>query len=557
MQTTILRNDFFVAIGVNFLFLLLYVLLGQLMYGSLDDYFMSAVLTGAYGSSYDVHLYFINVVLGYLLKPLYWLFPDIGWYFFAELGGSFVSFVIISYLLLKKLKFRYRYEVLFFMLACLTPDFYYMLNFTQCATLYTAAGFLALLCGDIDKKKKLLTVGVVLFVAGFVMRKDAFYMGMPFLLMLLFIRVFIYRSLSKYTIMAVLVCVGVCIGLNNFDKAHYMTSDYKYYADYQPIRALFVDGDFYDREAIYDELEERGLHDLSFAAFSSWMFYDTDLYTLQKIKPLEKVVLHNIYQVNWAKMPIAIMKALSSRFMNTIAWCWVLFSLLLLLYADRKISFYPWLSVILVAMILGYLLMLNRVVYHVETGAWLYAAIGTIPFLSGECLDEKKCKPIIRSILLLLAVIFYAFTYYGQIVGAKTNLFTNPQYGDSYWLDFRKYAQAHVDDVFLLPLFEYQKEATIQNYAYKSIAPGSWANIIPLGFWNVNLPGMNQELQKRGVGNPLKDIVNDNVYVVTENKTSLIERYYSVFYEKKLVADTVQKIGELNILKFKESMPHE
>ena len=130
--------------------------------------------------------------------------------------------------------------------------------------------------------------------------------------------------------MAVLVCVGVCIGLNNFDKAHYMTSDYKYYADYQPIRALFVDGDFYDREAIYDELEERGLHDLSFAAFSSWMFYDTDLYTLQKIKPLEKVVLHNIYQVNWAKMPIAIMKALSSGFMNTIAWCWVLFSLLLL-----------------------------------------------------------------------------------------------------------------------------------------------------------------------------------------------------------------------------------
>ncbi len=557
MQMRLLKSDLSVALSMNFLFLLLYLIFGELMYGSLDDYFMSAVLTGAYGSSYDVHLYFINVVFGFILQPLYMLFPKVGWYFFAELGGTFASFVIISYLFLKRINQSFRKEALFLILACLTPDFYFMLNFTQCATLFTATGILAIICGDIDKRKLFWLVGVVMLSAGFVMRKDAFLMGMPFLLVPLLIRFFIQKKLSRYTIIAVLVCMGVTVALYKIDQSCYQSNDYKYYADYQPIRALFVDGNFYDREAIYDELEERGGSELFLSAYTTWFFYDTELYSIQNLNQLEIVTENNLYEVNWAKMPVAILNTLSKGFMNTNAWCWFFFSLLLIRFSEKKVALYPWVSLILAAICFGYLLMINRVVYHVETGVWLYAAISVVPFFRKDDSDEENAKPWVKMLLILIATLLYAATCYGQVIGLKTNLFTKPQYGDSYWLDFQKYVQSHQENVFLLPLFEYQKNATTQNYAYKSIAPGSWANIIPLGFWNVNLPGMKQELETRGVDNPLKDIVNDNVYVATENKVSLINRYYSVFYGKELQIDTVQKIGPLNILKFRQNPSYE
>ena len=56
------KSPLFLALCLNLFFLFLYLAFGQLRHGSLDDYFMSSVLTGAYGSSYDVHTYFINAI---------------------------------------------------------------------------------------------------------------------------------------------------------------------------------------------------------------------------------------------------------------------------------------------------------------------------------------------------------------------------------------------------------------------------------------------------------------------------------------------------------------
>lgn len=88
------KSPFVIAFCLNVLFFLLYLFLGQVKHGSLDDYFMSSVLTGAYGGEYDVHMYFVNAAYGYFLKPFYWLFPKVGWYFIFELIGTFAAFTL-------------------------------------------------------------------------------------------------------------------------------------------------------------------------------------------------------------------------------------------------------------------------------------------------------------------------------------------------------------------------------------------------------------------------------------------------------------------------------
>ena len=49
----VLQKPFPLALCLNILFFIIYLLFGIVHYGSLDDYFMSAIVTGAYGSEFD------------------------------------------------------------------------------------------------------------------------------------------------------------------------------------------------------------------------------------------------------------------------------------------------------------------------------------------------------------------------------------------------------------------------------------------------------------------------------------------------------------------------
>ena len=51
----LLEKNLLVAALLNFVLVLLSIFVCGEHYSSLDDYFMHSVLTGAYGSEYDVH----------------------------------------------------------------------------------------------------------------------------------------------------------------------------------------------------------------------------------------------------------------------------------------------------------------------------------------------------------------------------------------------------------------------------------------------------------------------------------------------------------------------
>ena len=120
-----IKNPFVLAIALNLVFLLAYLILGSCRFASMDDFFMSSILSGAYGGEYDVHLYFVNAIYGILLKPFYSICPFVGWYYIFEVVEVFASFTAITYILLTRLglKSGIRLSVLF--LACLSPLFYF------------------------------------------------------------------------------------------------------------------------------------------------------------------------------------------------------------------------------------------------------------------------------------------------------------------------------------------------------------------------------------------------------------------------------------------------
>lgn len=546
-------GSFAAALLANIIFLLLYLALGVVCHGSLDDYFMSCVLTGGYGSQYDVHMYFVNSAYGYFLKPFYLLFPKVGWYFLFEIFGTFAAFTTYTYFIIRKLGNKFGLPLALIMLAALTPNFYFQLSFTQCATAYTAAGILLFAIGDAERNNRFLVMGAFFLVAGSVMRWEGFLLGVPFLCVLLGLNYFPRRHICKSTIIIFCTAIAVLYGLKKYDEYLFSQGDYKYYAEYQGPRSFFGDGAFYDIESTRDELEERGMSSLDFSFARNWIFYDTENLNAKKLKPIIEIANRNLYEPNWAKMSMAFLIAVSRALTQTSSWCWAIFCILLIIIPSKKSNLYPWFSLSIVAISIGYLLLVNRIVAHVESGIWLYAVVCGIPFFYKEGiirnqLVEKRIQ-LITYIMIGFAALFAVLSISSQPLKTQWKIIETREV-DGDWKNFIDFTKKHPNDVFLLSFDRYKELGKVKDKPYRSIEPGSWQNIFPLGYWNMNLPAMRGELAKRGVNNPVKDIVNPNVYVVEEYPYPILLDFYDLHYHELISIDTVNSFGKIQLLKY-------
>jgi hypothetical protein len=442
------------------------------------------------------------------------------------------------------------------LLASLTPDFYFQLSFTQCATIYTAAGIVSFAFGVAESKKRFLVLGGLFCLAGSVMRYEGFLLGMPFLCLLLAVQFYSKRRIPLMAVVALCVAFASIWGLKEYNKSLFSEGDYKYYAAYQPIRAYFGDGAFYDQESTYDELEERGMSGHDFLMLKAWMFYDTDVFQVDSLKPIRDVAQNNLYKPNPKRMLVAFFLSISHALMRCSGWCWVLFCILLLFSPSKKANLYPWVSLGFIAVCIGYLLLVNRLVYHVESGIWLYAAMSAIPFMQKEIFTTntvflKKEKFFLLAISLMIAT--FAFIGVSNQGSLKTHfsLVETPEIPKD-WILFLEHAQKHPDDVFLLSFDRYKSLGSFKNPAYKAIEPGSWDNIFSWGYWNIHLPAMKSELAKRGVENPIRDIIHDNVYVMEDNKgIPFLQSFYEKHYHDSVRVDTVYTFGDLMLFKYR------
>ena len=103
----ILSSPMFLAVGINLIFFLLIVFFCDMKYEVSDDFIMASIMSGAYGDAPNPQMIFVNVIIGYLLLPLYYLFPQISWYFVAEVFLIFVSSTTVTYVLFEKLEKEY------------------------------------------------------------------------------------------------------------------------------------------------------------------------------------------------------------------------------------------------------------------------------------------------------------------------------------------------------------------------------------------------------------------------------------------------------------------
>ena len=449
------KIDLPVAIGINILFFLLFAILGVFRYGALDDYFMATVLTGAYGSEFDPHLVFVNGALAYCLMPLYYLFPSVGWFYIFEMASIFGSFTLFSYSLIRQLGFRLGVP-LAMLLSAVAIEFYASVSFTICAPLLAASGAILFVKGCVRERLLWLVAGGVLLVLGAMLRFQMFLLVIPFLGALLLWAHFPFNVVPKKSIIAFVLCGFVVYGVNAFDENLYKDSEYKYYKEYQYKRAFFGDGAHFDKEAISDELEERGMTPLDFKLLCAWNFYDTQVFSADSLDAIIKIANRNVYVENKQRLPAAVAMGISNAFTLNMAWCWFFVCVLILLFTGKKSRLYPWVSLALVVASYIYLLQLNRLVSHVEMGIWLYAAVMGIPLLQRDNAVARVSSKISSRLPIIVSLFAFVFLA-GTILSLpkedrNRTIFAVPEMS-SEWRGFLEYANNNIDDVYLLSFY--------------------------------------------------------------------------------------------------------
>jgi len=410
------------SIAINLFFLALCLIFGDLKFGAIDDYFMAARLTGALGTNYNPHLIFVNAIYGYALLPLYHLFPKIGWYYIGEMFSVFLSFTVIGYVLLQRCGERWGAILAALFTALFASDFYLVVQFTQCASILSAAGMLLFAYGVVENKRDRdchapdgarndirkaipFALGVFLMLWGSVMRWQAFLMGMPFFCLgMLFIIKDCWKA-KWHVIAGLVIMFAGAFAMHNWDQNIYKAPKYQDYIQFQGARVIFGDIGDYNQNATYEDAEELGLSGKDYHLLTNWVMYDTEVFSVNNLQQYASLIPP--YHINnpKEKIPRDLLNVFAHSLHSPLFWTWFIFCLLV--YATNSKKFvYLWGSLALVLALVAYLLVMGRLVYRVEGGFWLYAAVLAIPLFGRFSLNIPQ-----KLMYLFLGTIAITNTY--------------------------------------------------------------------------------------------------------------------------------------------------
>ena len=547
---------------INLFFLVLCLVFGDIKFGAVDDYFMAAVLTGAHGTDYNPHLLFVNAIYGYALLPLYHLFPKVGWYYIGEMFAVFASFTAIGYVVLRRCGERWGVLLATLFVALFASDFYLVIQFTQCASILSAAGMLLFAYAIVSKmdcfvanaprndvwKYVPFVLGIILMLWGSVMRWEAFLMGMPFFCVGLLFNLKQCWKFKWVTVAGLAVMFAGAYAMHHFDASLYKNAEYAPYVDIQDPRAALGDVSNYNQNAVYEDLEEMGKSGKDYHMLTEWTFYDTETFAADSMRTIVDVIGTYRDKIEHGDIPHLLLSALGHSLESPLFWTWFIFSLLI--WATNRQKFlYLWASLAVVLYLMSMLLAMNRLVYRVESGFWLYAAVLAVP-LWGRFRYELPRKLVVAALVVIAFANVFTYATSGKLV-------RNPVTGELRTLaledstDYDQvfaYIDSQPDKMFLLSMNAYMRFSHHKNPPYLAEPIGSYRRTVSLGYWTPYLPEITRTLAEFGITNPMKDVVHDNVIVINEGKlANFLQRHY---YDSVAV-DTLKVIGEMEFFKYR------
>lgn len=577
LKDVVRRHLLIVSMIYSFCMFLIVFLFAYPKWAGADDFLISGILSGVSGES-SPYVLVISYPLAVLLCVLEFYIPQLNWLTMLELFSVWSSFSVFIWILLKKKQWGAYFSAIFLPII-FEISLYLILNYTISACLLAFTGVFLVYYGSIVMHSKVGTIiGIILALLGSLLRFSCFflvipYVGIWFVMHLWTLRKEKLRDIIKRESMflvgvfslLLLVLIGYAFHMFMYDKFDssnnyrqfnqaragaydYLLSDYKLneeafleigisYNDYIMVNYNMINDDFFDEDTFEKIMEINKKDGTSFSQklgnFSE-VFWNNLTYYHSGIRGEQK----NIF-------PLFVISALLS-----------------LIFIKKK-TIFPFVCILGGTFLIAvYFIWTGRFPPWVQDSLYL---IGIFSFLYGTDwnipsiprLDHLKHGTVIRKWITYVAC--FSLLAGGTYLGTAY-FFERAELGEAGYVDHNVnqallYMEEQKDNVYIIDNFAHCPYPIVDAYgSLRGLVRGSWSNIVRVGTWFLEHPVMNEQLETLNLDSPIRNLVDENVYLFTNTESKNLTMYQIFFeehYQMKVQPLLVEQWGTYAIYSFK------
>jgi len=251
-----------------------------------DDAQLANIAMGAYGEDTH-HLVYVNVLLGWFLKPFYALAANVNWYYFLQVAANVAAFGMLGTLCMERLGTRRGLLLYGGVLLAFGVDMFNSFQYTKNSALYLTVG-LALLASELGVWSLRTGAGLFWAVLGSMVRFQNFFAVGGLAAALLLWRFLWLEKRARLRALAAAVALFALVGAAKaVDLAAYSTGGWRSFTEYNAARTEFSDFKIYSYTD-KTQIEALGYTANDFDMLKSWSFYAPEVFTPQALDALSE-----------------------------------------------------------------------------------------------------------------------------------------------------------------------------------------------------------------------------------------------------------------------------
>ena len=494
-----------------------------------DDATLSNIAAGAYGAD-SQYLIYINVLVGYLLKPLYFILPNLNWLYVLQTVTAVAGLGILCKTILHQFGMCRGafFAVLLLLLAGI--DLFQSFQYVKNSGLYLIVGFVLFEQGMGQWNRK-TWAGIIWVLFGSMIRfQNVFAVaGIAFgFLLCRFVR--LSATEKRRAVLAVLILVGLVAVAKGIDwMAYQSVPEWKAFVEYNAVRTEI--SDFRLQYANADFLQQFGYSTNDFDTLDSWNYWDDDVFPLEKLQQIA------------AQLPyIGLSDALRQTIGNLLsaigtAPIRLLFSVVCLagvFFAQKRKSLFALLCLVMTGLMIAYLSFVGRYPYRVEYVLLLSAAV--FVFLSCQWQEEFLLIPLRNHFFFGVFVLMFLCVPVWMQLRSNMQLYRFDRSNYGYYEEYAADKQnLYVADIMALD--------SLSGYDVLHPRPKDFfSNIVFMGGWLSNSPFQREVLARYNIQNIYSDMLDrQDVFLIDYYNVNMKEIYWSEHEGKEVTRITVRE----------------
>lgn len=573
------KKLFFVLAAAQAVLLLCILFFCSIKYEVSDDFIMEMVVSGAYTGHPDAHMMFSNIFIGWLLVPLYSLFPAISWYFWLQMLLCFLSFLALTYVLVQKLRLGTAVLTVVWITAFAARDLYILPQFTKTAIVASMCGCLLFVWALFAQQGwKCWLPGAALVFFGAMVRDKAFFIAAAFAGVLVLYHTIACLKQKGMTVKQILckVCIpgaGMLAAVFLFGAvnslAYTQDPNYAEYRTFTKLRSQILDYTWCDYEDLCDELTAIGVSENDYQMILHWDFADQVVFSTEKMQQvLDIVTAHRVNLRPSIREAFSMIR--SRQLYYPLTLCCVLLGLFCAITNPKKF----WVPAVSALMVLGFLVYfyrLGRWVYRVEFG-FLFCAAVLIAYFCEPFFKRSKATEALLCAAALLVGGWQGINYLPDNTAPVEDVAAYRTYVDSTFYYSASYSpEKYTKSVIsgkLRPKFLAKVNETPENlyildfgtaiqtlYYDFSVFKSSRAcfpkNVLFLSGVTQNHPSVQDYIESLGFENTLAALPSKNVYYVsnTSSETRILT-YFQEHGSPNVQVDNIETLDDYVVWKY-------